>query len=131
MTDFELERVAIPLLPPGETYLGRATLVTERGQGAVDEASTRAGLRTIRLQAVTAALSEAVTKADVVAVILDHAVTDLGAAAGIVVAVAPVGDGLISLGQVGYPSESLDGHASIPAGIATTLLETIRTTAPV
>lgn len=130
MTDFERVNGTIPLLPSGEAYLPDANGGIGAGTPAVDGAAGGARSWIGRLQAVTAALSEAVTMADVVAVILDHAVSDLAARAAIIAAVAPSGNGLAVLGQVGYPPDVLDSGRRIPHGIAAVLTETIRTTAP-
>src|SRR5215217_4403247 len=109
MTDFEQEPIAGPILPVGKPYSRGTTLLTEPGPGAAGDTNARGAPGTARLQAITAALCEAVTMADVVAVILDHAAGELVATAGVVVTIAPPGSELIGLGQFGYPPGALSG----------------------
>lgn len=125
MTDYERVQMSSPFTP-GETYRPRPTLLAEKGLRTVSST-----LRPIRLQAITAALAEAVTVADVVAVILDHAATSLGATAGIVVAVAPEDGELVRLGQVGCPPEAPETDGQLSSSLSTTLSKAVRTAAPV
>src|SRR4051794_2622656 len=129
MTDFEREPTAGPMVPLGDEYLRGTTLLTERERGGTGETNARGALRTARLQAVTAALCEAVTIADVVAVILDHAAAELAATAGVVVAITPRGSEFTALGQFGYPPDALSGPGRVPRDILPALHEALHTSA--
>lgn len=89
------------------------------------EAEQRARERTVRLQAITSALSNAVTPEQVAQVIVEQAADALGADAGGVGVVTPDQTAIHALHTVGYPAaareplEHLPLDAGIPAAVAT------------
>jgi PAS domain S-box-containing protein len=116
------------------TRRGRAE--EERGhllaaERAARAAAERAVSRTLRLQAVTAALSEAPTAAAVAAVILDQGLAALGARAGTIALLTPAGDELELLHAVGFPAEEVAPWSRFPLAAPVALAEAVRTAAPV
>ena len=79
------------------------------------------------LQAVTAALSEALTPAQVAAVILNQGLQSLGAHAGMIALLDDTRTELISLATVGYPSEMVDPYRHMPLTAGVPLTEAVRT----
>ncbi len=78
------------------------------------QAAERAAERTLRLQKITAALSEALTPAQVAQAVLDQGVLALSAGAGLVVMLAGDGKTLEVIGAVGYSPELKDQwHGSL------------------
>jgi anti-anti-sigma factor len=78
------------------------------------EHAERTAERTVRLQAVTAALSEALTREQVADVILTQGGKALGALAGAVYSVSRDGTRLDMLGSAGYPPEIVTKRAQLP-----------------
>ncbi|HEX2069618.1 MAG TPA: GAF domain-containing protein, partial [Actinomycetota bacterium] len=91
----------------------------------------RAASRTVVLQAVTAALSEAITVSDVVRVVLERGSAVLGASGGLVAMLEEDGGRLKVVGATGYSDDLLDKWQTISMGDATPLAEAVRTGAPV
>ncbi|MBD0325097.1 MAG: PAS domain S-box protein [Pyrinomonadaceae bacterium] len=102
--------------------IGAATIardITERirlfeREQVARAAAERAAFRTARLQAITAALSEALTPAQVASVVLEQVVPALGARAGSVVLLTERGDELEILDAVGLPPNLIDKWRRFP-----------------
>jgi len=94
-------------------------------------AAERAASRTLRLQAVTAALSEAATAAEVGAVILDQGLAALGARAGTIALLTPAGDELELLHAVGFPADEVAPWRRFPLAAPVALADAVRTGEPV
>jgi PAS domain S-box-containing protein len=97
----------------------------DRTQLIAAERAARA--RTERLQAVTAALSTALTPADVGLVIATQGAEALGAHAGAVAVVTDRGDALRYIAWVGYPPDILDEWLEIPLDFAAPVNDAVRT----
>jgi len=94
-------------------------------------AAEHATVRTARLQAVTSALSEALTPEQVVDTILTQSVAATGAGAGVVVRIHP-GDHVFEiLGTVGYDEEWVQPWRRFPLSAPVPMAEAVRTGAPV
>jgi signal transduction histidine kinase/PAS domain-containing protein len=91
----------------------------------------RAALRVHELQEVTAALSGALTAADVAAIIVDKGVTALGAYAGSMVLLTSDGKALERVRAVGYPEEMLARWQTFPLDGHIPLSEAVRERTPV
>ncbi|MDP8957239.1 MAG: GAF domain-containing protein [Actinomycetota bacterium] len=91
----------------------------------------RAASRTVVLQAVTAALSEAITVSDVVRVVLERGSAVLGATAGLVAMLEEDGATLSVIGATGYPADLIERWRTIPMDQAAPLTEAVRTGKPV
>ncbi len=94
-------------------------------------AAERAVSRTLRLQAVTAALSEAATAAEVAAAILDQGLASLGASAGTIALLTPAGDELELLQTAGFPPEEVAPWRRFPLAAPTALADAVRSGKPV
>ena len=103
-------------------------LIAERAARAAAE---RAAARTLRLQTVTAALSEAATAAEVAAVILDQGLAALGARAGAMALVTPAGDELELLHAAGFPPGEVTPWRRFPLASPVALADAVRTGEPV
>jgi PAS domain S-box-containing protein len=110
------------------------------GSARLDETSTacvcfivdlteqkRAAQRTARLQAITAALSEAMTPAQAASAVLTQGLTALGAHAGSVAMLSDYGGELELLGSVGFPAEMIEKWRRFPVTSAAPLAEAART----
>src|SRR5262245_16971754 len=95
------------------TGLGVAAVVAERQQAK--EAAERAAERTLRLQQVTAALSEARTPDQVAQVILREGRAAIGAAAGAVFGLTEDGETFELLHAMGYAPEAMSGFRRWPS----------------
>jgi GAF domain-containing protein len=82
----------------------------QRARRDAERAADRAG----RLQRVTTALSEALTPAEVAAVIIEQSIGALGAVAALITQVSPDQSTLRLLQASGYPDEVTASFASIP-----------------
>ena len=147
--------VTVPLTARGRT-LGALTLVWAESQRQYDDADValaqelarraavaidtarlfeaeREARRTAeRLQALTAALSEAATPAGVGDVVLEHGVRALGAQCGVVALLTPDATALEIVASAGYPPEACMGPGRRwPAGAAMPIAEATRTGEPV
>lgn len=91
----------------------------------------RAADRTARLQAVTSAVSEALTPAQVTEVILDQGLPALGACAGAVVLLTDDATALSVVRAVGYSRELLDRWSRFSVDAPLPLAEAVRTGEPI
>lgn len=87
----------------------------------------RAAERTARLQAITAALSEALTPAQAASAVLTQGLTALGANAGSVVLFTQNGGELEILDSVGFPSEMIEKWQRFPITAQAPAAEAART----
>lgn len=115
-------------------YLGRALpLRDEQGRvlrwfgtnSDIDD-QKRAEERIARLQAVTAALSEALTPSQVMDVIVTQGVSALGADAGLVALVDEAGAALEVMSSTGYPPENVQQYRRMPLEAPLPLTEAVR-----
>ena len=88
--------------------------LARRAALAIDNARLHHGIETVaermtRLQSLTAALSEAVTTAQVAEAVMRHGIADLGADAGVIALVTPDGDELEIVASTGYPEAACMG----------------------
>ncbi|HEX2211319.1 MAG TPA: PAS domain S-box protein [Longimicrobium sp.] len=107
--------------------LGQLSLVldvTERVRA--EQRAERAADRTRRLQAVTAALSEALTPAQVVAAVMDHGIGAVDADAGVMVLVSEDGEHLELVEQRGYPPSFSAGWDRFPLSAGVPIAEAVR-----
>ncbi|MBD2435979.1 PAS domain S-box protein [Nostoc sp. FACHB-110] len=95
------------------------------------QAAELAANRTVRLQKITAALSEAVTPQQVADVVVNQGIVALGASAGSVCLVAEQGTVVKIVQATGYPQTMLDVWASFPVTAAVPLAQTVRTGKPI
>jgi PAS domain S-box-containing protein len=87
----------------------------------------RAADRTARLQAITAALSEALTPAQAASAVLTQGLEAVGAHAGSVAVLTEQGDELELLDAVGFPTEMVEKWRSFPVTSEAPLAEAVRT----
>jgi PAS domain S-box-containing protein len=87
----------------------------------------RAANRTARLQALTAALSEAMTPVQAASAVLTDGLTALGAHAGSVALLSELGGELELLDAVGFPSELVEKWRRFPLTSEAPLAESVRT----
>jgi PAS domain S-box-containing protein len=118
-------------------------LVAERAAVAIETAglydaeqrarrfAEEAARRTTALQAVTAALSEAVTPDQVAEVMVERGILALGAVAGLMALVNEEGTQLEIVRSTGYPQEMLDRWHSFPLDAPLPLSDAVRTGVPV
>ncbi len=124
-----------PLRNAAGEIIGAATIardVTERRQLFEREqearaVAERAASRTARLQAITAALSEALTPAQVASVVLNQVVPAFGARAGSVVLLTDRGDELEILDAIGLPPGLIDEWRRFPVAQQVPLAIAVRT----
>ncbi|MCC5635426.1 PAS domain S-box protein [Nostoc sp. CHAB 5844] len=86
--------------------------------------------RTVRLQRITAALSEAITPQQVAEVVVNQGISALGASAGSVALLAEHGSYLNVVQATGYPQSVLEAWESFPVTAAVPLAEAVRTGKP-
>ncbi len=91
------------------------------------QAAERAADRTSRLQAVTAALAEGLTPAEVVTAVVAQGVAALGARAGSIALLTDDGQELEIAGSVGYPKELIDMWRRFPVDAPVPISEAVRT----
>jgi PAS domain S-box-containing protein len=87
--------------------------------------------RMARLQALTAALSEALTRDEVVAAVVKHGVAALAASAGSVALPDESGTEIEVVCAIGYPSEVLEAWHRFPVDASVPLADAVRTGEPV
>lgn len=87
--------------------------------------------RTVRLQKITAALSEAITPQQVADVVVNQGIAALGASAGSVSLLAEKGSCLKVVQATGYPSSVLEAWESFSVMAAVPLAEAVRTGKPI
>lgn len=119
-----------------EDLARRAALAVDNAQLYAAEqqarrAAERATVRTARLQAVTAALSQAPTPELVADVVMTEGTSALGADAGILAIVTPEGDALEIVRAAGYPPELIAAYQRLPIDISFPLVEVVRTGEPI
>lgn len=98
---------------------------------AARAAAERAAELTRGLQWVTAALSEALTPAEVTRVIVEQGIALLGADAGVVVLLDETGETLELVEHRGYPARMMDQWRSFPASARVPLADAARAGEPV
>ncbi|MBD2410448.1 hypothetical protein FACHB389_26555 [Nostoc calcicola FACHB-389] len=106
-----------------------ARLYTETQQS--QQTAERAASRTARLQAITAALSESLTPAQVAEVIVEQGMAALGASSALVALLINNGTELEILRAVGYQQEAIDSWRRFSINTAAPLAEAVRTKQPV
>jgi PAS domain S-box-containing protein len=84
-----------------------------------------------RMQAVTAALSESLTSAEVAEVIVAQGVAALGASAGSVTLVSEDGKHLEMLRHIGYPAERVSAWRRFSLNLPTPLSDAVRSQTPI
>jgi PAS domain S-box-containing protein/excisionase family DNA binding protein len=119
-----------------EELAGRAAIAIDnarlyRAERKVRAAAVQATERTARLQALTAALSAAVTPTDVADAIITEGVAALDASAGSVTLLTEDRAALEVVKAIGYPPTVLDPRRRIPIEAPLPLSEAVRTGAPV
>jgi len=87
--------------------------------------------RTVLLQSITAALSEALTPKEVADVVMNRGIPALGAVAGSVVLLTQGNTTLKVLQATGYPQSVIDTWESFPITAPTPIAETVRTKKPI
>jgi PAS domain S-box-containing protein len=111
------------------TAIDNARLYQETQQAR--QAAERSVNRTILLQRITAALSEALTPQQVADVVVNQGIATLEATAGSVVLLDQLGTTLKVVQAVGYPQSLIDTWASFPITAPNQIAETVRTRAPI
>ncbi|MBD1821131.1 PAS domain-containing protein [Cyanobacteria bacterium FACHB-DQ100] len=101
----------------------------ERKQAEI--AAARSAERTVRLQSVTAALSEALTPCDVATVIVKQALAALGACRGLVMLLSTDQKELELIRSIGYSPDALSEWRRFPVTAAVPLAHVIHTRTPV
>jgi PAS domain S-box-containing protein len=118
----ELARVAANAVDDARLYAAE-----QQARAAAEQASDRIA----HLQAVTAALSGALTVGEVAEVILGQGVAALGARAGTVVLLSESGLEVDVVRVAGYAPEVVEGSRHFPIGATGSMAEAIRTGRPV
>ena len=109
------------------TTLGQLSLVLDVTERVLaEQRAERAAARTRRLQAVTEALSEALTPGQVAGAVMEHAVGAVEADAGMMVLVTEDGDELELVEQRGYPPESADEWSRFPLSTPVPVADAVR-----
>ncbi len=103
----------------------RAALLSREQEARL--AAERAALRTARLQAITAALSEALTPVEAASAVLTHGLNALGAIAGSVALLTSGGQELELLDAVGFPAELIEKWRRFPVAKEVPLARAVRT----
>ena len=101
------------------------------GEREARAAAERAASRTLRLQTVTAALSEAATASQVAAAILDQGLAALGARAGTIALLTEEGSELEILHSAGFPAEEVAPWRRFPLAAPVAIAETVRSREPI
>jgi signal transduction histidine kinase/ActR/RegA family two-component response regulator len=91
----------------------------------------QAATRTARLQAVTAAFSEALTPAQVASVVVNQGIAALGSGAGFVALLVEDDTSLEIVESVGLPQEVIDSWRCFPVTAQVPVAETVRTGQPI
>ncbi|WP_445632681.1 histidine kinase [Nostoc sp. DSM 114161] len=111
------------------TAIDNARLYQETQQAK--QAAERSVNRTVLLQSITAALSEALTPQEVADVVTNRGIPALGAAAGSVVLLTQGNTTLKLLQATGYPQSVIETWESFPITAPTPIAETVRTKKPI
>ncbi|HYW11614.1 MAG TPA: PAS domain-containing protein, partial [Longimicrobium sp.] len=110
------------------TMLGQLSLVLDVSERVrAEQRAEHAAGRTRRLQAITEALSEALTPAQVANVVMDQGIDALEAEAGVLVLVTPDGGHLEVLAARGYAPARVEAWRRFPLGADVPLAQTART----
>ena len=108
--------------------LGQLSLVLDVSERVrAEQRAEHAAGRTRRLQAITEALSEALTPAQVAGVVMDQGIDALGADAGVLVLVTADGGHLEVLAARGYAPSRIEGWRRFPLAAAVPIAEAART----
>nr|WP_309232607.1 PAS domain S-box protein [Cylindrospermum sp. FACHB-282] len=107
------------------TAIDNARLYQETQQSK--QAAERAVNRTVQLQRITAALSEALTSQEVADVVVNQGIGALGATSGSIVLLAKEGTTINVVQAIGYPQSLVDAWKSFPITASVPLAETLRT----
>ena len=94
-------------------------------------AAERAAQRTARLQAMTAACSEALTLDQVTELVMDQGIALPGATSGLIALLTDDSLGLQIVRTYGYPPDMVAAWQSIPLEAAVPLTEAVRTGEPI
>lgn len=122
---------SVPLRDAAGTIIGAIALVDDITERKQAEAAFQAAYeRTRRLQAVTAALSQAVTPTQVAQVLATQGLAASNAAAAVVVQVAADSQTLELLHAVGYPEEQLAAYRSFSLDMPVPLAEVVKSQQP-
>jgi hypothetical protein len=111
------------------TAIDNARLYQETQQAK--QAAEKSVNRTILLQRITAALSEALTPQQVADVVVNQGIAALQATAGSVVLLTEGGTILKVVQAIGYPQSLIDAWASFPITAPNQIAETVRTSEPI
>ncbi|MEH2467679.1 PAS domain S-box protein [Nostoc sp.] len=95
------------------------------------QAALQAASRTARLQALTAALSESLTPAQVAEVIVEQGMAALAASSALVALLTKSGTELEIVRAVGYQQETLDSWRRFSINVSAPLAEAVRTKKPI
>ncbi|MEH2376547.1 PAS domain S-box protein [Nostoc sp.] len=119
-----------------QTDLALAEDIARRAATAIDNArlyqETEISVnRTVLLQRITAALSEALTPEQVADVVVNQGIAALSATAGSVVLLTEGGTTLKVVQAIGYPQSFIDAWANFPITAPNQIAETVRTRAPI
>jgi PAS domain S-box-containing protein len=108
--------------------LGQLSLVLDVSERVrAEQRAEHAAGRTRRLQAITEALSEALTPAQVAGVVMDQGIDALAADAGVLVLVTPDGGHLEVLASRGYPSRTVEPWQRFPLSTRVPIADATRT----
>ncbi|MCF2151588.1 PAS domain S-box protein [Desmonostoc muscorum LEGE 12446] len=111
------------------TAIDNARLYQETQQAK--QAAERSVNRTVLLQSITAALSEALTPQQVADVVMNQGIAALGACAGSVVLLTQGSTTLKVVQATGYPQPLTDTWGSFPITAPNQIAETVRTKKPI
>jgi PAS domain S-box-containing protein len=111
------------------TAIDNARLYQETQQAK--QAAERSVNRTVLLQSITAALSEALTPQQVADVVMNQGIAALGATAGSVILLTQGTNTLRVVQAIGYPQSIIDTWESFPLTAANQIAETVRTKTPI
>src|SRR5437868_799526 len=103
----------------------------QAAEQAARRAAEQAAERTARLQAVTAALAEALRPNEVADVVIKHSLAAAGASAGFVMVLPEGGDTFEALAWEGIPPDIVDKWNHFPLAGPAPLAEAVRTGTPV
>lgn len=129
-------RAANPADPPSEKLFSDLSPVSSscpasKGAERCASESNKAVQRIARLQRISAALAEAITPAQVIAVIIEHGLPALGARAGLVALLEEDQATLQVARSAGYPLQFLESWRSFPLDSPMPLADAVRTAQPI
>ena len=111
--------------------LALANAVLHQAEQEAREFAEHAADRTARLQAMTAALSGALTRSQVGDVIVEQGVHALGASAGLISLLSEDGTTLVVVRDVGFPEDVLRRQRRIPISTSSPMTDAVKTGQPV